>query len=434
MARILFTTWPFPGHILPHLAIAQALRERGNDCAFYTGPRAFDTLDREGFHYFPFHGLDEEKLFHTLFLERHGYLDWKSALKLPAIMREWLLNTVAPQVNDLLTVMDLWKPDAIATDPTMWSPILVLHEKYGIPVAVAAYFCCMVPGPDTPVFGLGLPRPRTALGRLRNKLLSRAVHWTTSGFRRYASSIRCSYGLPPLHVSVTEFAGTMPLYLVPSSPEFDYERRDLPPSVRYIGPCVAKQRHTETPDWLRQLRRDRPWVHATEGTLHVAEPLVLGATARGLANLPMEVILTTGGNREPEDVNLGPLAPNIHLVKWISHSELFPLTDVVITTGGAGSVLASLGAGVPLIVIPTEWDKPDVAQRVVAAGAGLKISPRKCTPKRIRMAVEQVLADPSFRRNAQRLASAFGRYGGPNRAAELLEELVRTNKKPAPDV
>jgi len=429
LARVLFSTWPFPGHILPHLAIAQALRDRDHECAFYTGPRAFKTLDQAGFPYFPFHGVDEENLFHMLFVERQGYLDWTSALTLPGLMREWLLDTLPSQVKDLLAVIEQWKPDAIVTDPTMWGPILVLHERYGIPVAVAAYFCCMVPGPDAPVFGLGLPPPRTAFRRLTNRVLRRMVHWTTSGFRRRANSIRAGYGLPPVHVSVTEFAGTMPLYLVPSSPEFDYERRGLPPSVQYVGPCVVQQQHTETSTWLQQLRRDRPWVHATEGTIHVAEPLVLGATARGLANLPMEVILTTGGNREPADVNLGPLASNIHLVKWISHSELFPLTDVVITTGGAGSVLASLGAGVPLVVIPTEWDKPEVAQRVVAAGAGLKISPRECTPQRIRMAVEQVLSDPSFRSNARRLAAAFGRYGGPKRAAELVEELVRTSRK-----
>jgi MGT family glycosyltransferase len=429
MARILFTTWPFPGHVLPHLAIAQALRERGNECAFYTGPRAFKTLDQEGFRYFPFQRVNEEQLFQTLFVERHGYLNWRSVFTLPSIMRRWLLDTLRPQVEDLVPVLEEWKPDVIATDPTMWSPILILHERFGIPVAVAAYFCCMVPGPDAPPFGLGLAPPRTLLGRWRNRCLTRLVHWATTGFRRHASSIRQSYGLPALHVSVTEFAGTMPLYLVPSSPEFDYDRRDLPASVRYVGPCVVQQRNAQTSAWLRQLRRDRPWVHATEGTLHVAEPLVLGATARGLANLQMEVILTTGGNREPEEVNLGPLAPNIHLVKWISHSELFPLTNVVITTGGAGSVLASLGAGVPLIVIPTEWDKPDVAQRVVASGAGLSISPRHCTPRRIRRAVEQVLGDPSFRRNAQRLAEAFGRYGGPRRAAELLEELAHSAKK-----
>src|SRR4029077_2289714 len=125
---------------------------------------------------------------------------------------------------------------------------------------------------------------------------------------------------------------------------------DLPPSVRYVGPYILKERHEETSAWLATLPRNLPWVHATEGTIHVQEPLVLGAAARGLANLPMEVILTTGGNREPEELQLGPIAPNVHVVRWVSHSELLPLTSVVITTGGAGSVLASLNGGVPLVV------------------------------------------------------------------------------------
>ena len=83
-----------------------------------------------------------------------------------------------------------------------------------------------------------------------------------------------------------------------------------------------------------------------------------------------------------------------------------------------------LAAGVPLVVVPTEWDKPENAQRVVEAGAGLRLAPARLTPGRLRTAVERVLEDPSFRRNAQRLATDLGRYAGPARAAELLERLT----------
>jgi len=75
------------------------------------------------------------------------------------------------------------------------------------------------------------------------------------------------------------------------------------------------------------------------------------------------------------------------------------------------------------VVVPTEWDKPENAQRVVEAGAGLRLSPRRLTPARLRAAVERVLAEPSFRQNARRLAADFRRYRGPARAAELLEGL-----------
>jgi UDP:flavonoid glycosyltransferase YjiC (YdhE family) len=101
-----------------------------------------------------------------------------------------------------------------------------------------------------------------------------------------------------------------------------------------------------------------------------------------------------------------------------------PKTAAMVTTGGAGTVLASLTAGVPLLVTPTEWDKPEIAQRVVEFGAGLRIEPRKCTPKALRTAVERLLNDPSFRKNAQRLAALFAETGGPDYAASLLEEVV----------
>jgi len=217
----------------------------------------------------------------------------------------------------------------------------------------------------------------------------------------------------------------MPLYLVLGTSEFDYDRKDLPPSVRYVGACLFdKPGHEKSSDWLEQVPKDQPWVHASEGTVHVLSPFVLTAAAQGLANLPMQVILTTGGNREPSELDLGPIAPNVHVVRWVSHTELLPRLAVMITTGGSATVQATLKAGVPLIIVPTEWDKPDIARRVVETGAGLRLAPEQCTPQGMRAAVEQVLGNPSFRQNAQRMAAAFARYGGPQAAASLLEDLA----------
>ncbi len=427
MSRFLFTTWPFPGHVLPHLTIAQALREQGHECAFYTGSKGAGPLEREGVPYFPFRKVDEDALWKLLFEEQSGFIHWRQGTNFATFMRRWLLDTIPDQVEDLMPILRQWKPDALVCDPTVWGPVLILYEKTGIPLAVSCYFACKVPGPDMPPFGLGLPQARNRYSRFAYQLLAKAIEMGSGKFRGRANEIRASFGLPPIRQSVSAHAGTMPLYMVPTSPEFDYNRGDLPKSVHYIGPCLWTDRHQATTEALRQISHDRPWVHVTEGTVHVQAPVVLKAAAQGLANLPMEVIMTTGGNREPEEVDIGERAPNIHLLRWVSHSELLPQTSVLVTTGGAGSVMAGLNLGIPMVAVPTEWDKPEVAQRLVQTGAGVQIPPRKLTPKRLREAVELVLRDPSFRKNAQRIQGSFQRYGGPGDAVKLLEELVASS-------
>jgi MGT family glycosyltransferase len=245
------------------------------------------------------------------------------------------------------------------------------------------------------------------------------------------NALRRRYGLPGLSGSVTEHTGQMPLYLVPTTAEFDYGRGDLPRSVHYVGPCLWNRPAEERPPaWLEALPRDQPWVHVTEGTMHTQEPLLLRAAARGLGGRPMHVIMTSGGRRDPATLDLGPRAGNVHVERWIAHEYLLPRTDVLVTTGGAGTVMTALEAGVPLVVVPTEWDKPENAHRVVEAGAGVRLAPGRLTPARLRAAVERVLGEPSFRDNARRLAASLAACRGPARAAELLEGLMGPPGRP----
>ena len=110
-------------------------------------------------------------------------------------------------------------------------------------------------------------------------------------------------------------------------------------------------------------------------------PYTLEKAAKGLADLPLQVILTLGGRRDPVELGLGNVAQNVRIRQWVPDTEFIPRTAAVVTTGGAGTVLTALHAGVPLVVVPTEWDKPESAQRVVESGSGLRLQPRRCTPR-----------------------------------------------------
>jgi UDP:flavonoid glycosyltransferase YjiC (YdhE family) len=71
--------------------------------------------------------------------------------------------------------------------------------------------------------------------------------------------------------------------------------------------------------------------------------------------------------------------------------------------GGAGTTLAALGRGVPLVVIPQGADQYINAERAVTAGAAVSISPSDFTPDALWSTVLRVLGDRAFAAGAARI-------------------------------
>ena len=430
MARLLFTIWPFPTHLHPFMALAMEARAQGHEVAFYTGGGALSALAREGFRTFPFREVDWGRVARIVD-------DLIAGRQRPSQMRRlwprFLVETVPAQLRDLEAVLAEWPADALVCDIAMWAPILILRERIGIPVIAFSHVAhCILPGPDGPIQGIALPRHRRLWTEIYAKLLRRAAILVTARTRRRANALRRQSGFAPLGMGVNEFTGTLPLYLVPGAPEFDNRRRDLPPAVRYVGPCLwDKHRDQAPPVWLAQVPRGRPVVLVDEGALFTHEPRVLQMAAGGLAGLPLTVVLLAGEGRVPADLHLGPLASNVMLQPHAPLSDVLPIANALVTNGNSESVLAALQAGLPAVVLPSIWDQAEMAWRVAETGAGLRISPSRATPARLRRAVLRVLEEPSFRDNAAKMGAALARCGGPTRATALIDDVVgralRTN-------
>ena len=425
MSRFLFTCWPFEGHVFPQMAIATALRRQGHEVAFYTAPEAGRFIEPEGIPLFPFRAVEASHYLRVQDSERRSGSRRQSMRIQHEALRRWLVESIPGQVTDLRPIIDDWKPDAILTDLAMWGTITILWESVPIPVVLSSSFMGpMIPGPEAPAWGFGMPAPRTARARAGAKVLTKVTELAGLGLRRRVNAIRSEHGLAPLGMSMNAFTGRLPLYLVGNLPELDYGRRDLPPAVHYLGPCLwHPPEEPGTTEWLESVPAERPWVHVTEGTSHFQDPFLLKAAVTGLGGQPLEAILTTGGKRDPASVAPAP-APNVHVTRWLSHGELLPRCDVVVTTGGPATIMAALTAGAPLVVVPTTWDKPDNARRVVEAGVGIRVPPKKCTPERLRDAVNEVLRDQGYAARARQVAKDLAAAPGADAAVDLLEQLV----------
>jgi UDP:flavonoid glycosyltransferase YjiC (YdhE family) len=93
----------------------------------------------------------------------------------------------------------------------------------------------------------------------------------------------------------------------------------------------------------------------------------------------------------------------------------------MVTNGGFGGVQAALAAGVPLVVAGGTEDKPEVAARVAWSGAGVDLRTGTPDAAALRRAVDAVLADPSYRAAARRIAADAASHDA---LAEIAAELA----------
>ena len=161
--RVLFACWPFEGHVFPQISIARALRDRGDTVAFYTGAGAGATIRSEGFELFGFEQVGPEWL---RVQEREQSIGGRRQSKRVQrqAFQDWLVKTIPGQVEDLRRIIADWQPDVVITDLAMWSTTYILFEALPIPVALSSTFMGpLMPGPDAPPQGLGLPAPKNAV-------------------------------------------------------------------------------------------------------------------------------------------------------------------------------------------------------------------------------------------------------------------------------
>ncbi len=426
--RILLTCWPFVGHISPFMAVALELKRRGHDVAIYTGETVRSAVEAEGITVFPFRRIDEPHAYDLVArMDTAGPNQRPKIRDIAAIFREWFAETIPDQIADLEPIVEDWRPDVIVTETAMWGPVVVLWEKTGIPVVMmSTMLSSLIPGPGAPISALGMPPPSTVPQRLLGALVNRVTSLAGRSMRQRVDEIRAGHGLASLGCTVNQFTARLPLYLVGNVREFDFNRTDLPASVQYVGP-LQWRRMAEPVDsgWLDSIPTDKPWVHVTESTLRYGEPFVLKAAEAGLSDGSYELIMTSGAHREVESLSAPQPSDHVHVARWIDHEELLPRCAAMVSTGGAGTIMAAVLAGIPQVVIPTAWDKPDNAVRIAASGAGIRLAPGDCKPERLRQAVDHVVHDPKYAENARRIRALLRAAQGPARAAELLAELTR---------
>ncbi|CAM5283154.1 L-demethylnoviosyl transferase [Streptomyces alboniger] len=319
--RILFSGTPAYGHLLPLLPLERAAREAGHTTAFLTHPSLGDSVA-------PAPVLPAGASLEETLGEFHRRTGTNAAEDMsPATAGEFFGGTR----------VDLGADAALAAARD-FGPDLVICETADFLGPLAAS-------------SLGVPWASHGVGIALEAPLADAM-WATAAARAAARGT----GL------VRPFASV--------DPWPDCLQRDgwEAPAGRIAVRPEAHGSETgtawEAPEFPG--REHLPRILVTLGTI-VDDSEALTEIIASLAGRDVNVVAALPPSSAGETL---PVAgPGVHVTGFVPMRLLLRGVDAVVCSGGAGTVLSVLGAGLPLVIWPLGLDKPLNAERCAALGA-----------------------------------------------------------------
>lgn len=370
--RVLVSGVPAVGHIVPMLDLAQAMQLAGHEVRVSTNLERHGLVAAAGLH--PLEAgmslveMREERRRRWPETDRQPPSEW--------VTRMWAQIMAPSTLRDLLAILSAWRPHVIVHD----------EGEYAGPVAAAKADIPWV----THAWGSPL-RPINELTQLEE----------------LASSLWLSNGL-----DVPAFAGLYQHAIVNPCPRL----------LQHDAPGAGIEwpiRPSSFEDDGERLQADAYVGFGTVPTF--ANALVeLTAAVRSCTERGMRVVVTAPS----EELRSELLSIDRDLVAardFVKLSTLLRSCKIAITHAGAGTVLASLNAGVPLVLVP-QGSPSQLRMAEACEGAGVG---RSCAGDwEIDSAVRDVLSDPTFAAKAASAARQIATMPAGVEVAARVEALV----------
>ncbi len=382
MTRYLMVTWDGAGNLVSTLGIARTLVAGGHDVRMIGHASIQERCGDQGTRFIPFTPA----------------ADW-DPLQVPGNFEEEMemirgrLSFNPAIGDDVRAELEREPADVLVVDSMLFTA-LSAAEASGLPTATLIHtpYSVFRGGPLVEMFAVGIPP---------------------------LNAYRAALGLAPVS-QLVELHDNPELALVALPKEFEPDSPDAA-NVFRMGPVLDAPALQRTDEVVDLGDRSSPLVLVSLSTAEQEQLGLLQSIADAVAGMPVRAIVTTGPAIEPAAIVAGP---NTQVVQYQAHSEILPAASLVITHAGLGTVMASLGQGVPLVCVPMGRDQFFNAERVASLGAGLMLPPGSDAAA-VAAAATTVLNDERFRDAAQEMATTIGTYGGAAGAVTELEALTR---------
>jgi zeaxanthin glucosyltransferase len=406
---------PTIGHLNPMVALGMELQRRGHAVVVFTvadGARQLAGIPLEVMTIgsVPFPPGAVEETYATL-----GRLSGREGLRCSV---DYFRREQAMLLDELSQALTSAGIDVLLVDQL--SPAAgTVAERLGLPFITLCNALPVNREAAVPPYFTGWRPSRRHWARWRNQLGNALLDRLTEPLWRDLQEQRKALGLVP-HRRREEAASPL-LQLAQLPQAFDFPRERLAPHFHYVGRLAD-------PSGREPLLRDavpfpwerldgRPLIYASLGTLQNGRPDIFEEIAAACAPVEAQLVISMGNPAsQPLKLPGDPL-----VVAYAPHQQLIERASLVITHAGLNTTLTALGAGVPVLAIPITNEQPGIAARLAACGAGRVLPLKRLRAATLQALVEEMLANPSYREQAQRLQVENQAAGGVSRAADLME-------------
>jgi UDP:flavonoid glycosyltransferase YjiC (YdhE family) len=109
--------------------------------------------------------------------------------------------------------------------------------------------------------------------------------------------------------------------------------------------------------------------------------------------------------------------------RYLPHALLLPRCDLVVSHGGAGTMLAALSHGLPLLSVPQGADQYLNARMCGRRGVGRTLLTHDLTPQTARREARTLLDDPGYRAAAREVQGEIAGMPTPADVVEIVRHL-----------
>jgi MGT family glycosyltransferase len=336
-------------------------------------------------------------------------------------MLNWMRQSAAVILRDTPALMRVSKVEALLVDQI--SPeggtvadyleipfisvcsALLLNREEGVPPA-------FTPWPYSPSWW----------ARLRNQTGYALVDRLARPIQEIILSYRQQWKLPLFTDPDQVFSQLAQISQQPSA--FDFPRIQLPKCFHFTGPYIDATSR-ESISFPFEKLTGQPLVYASMGTIQNRKQEIFRCIAESCLGLEVQLVISQGNDGA---LSLTDLPGEPLVVRYAPQLELLRKTTLTITHAGLNTTLESLSNGVPMVAIPITNDQPAVGSRLDWAGAGEVVSLKRLNTPKLRAAIQRVLSEDSYKKNALRLQQAVHQAGGVRRAIDIVEQAVATGK------